>query len=134
MKKIYLLICILAVSLISCDDVDVSADNNFTKVTFKVTSNDENHQAKIRTVFAESGFFKIDKTNTAKKLPYEKSYSASINFSASAALIYEDKSEGTFKNYIINVEILRDNVLYQEKAFTIDYLGKKVDFDVMVNN
>lgn len=132
MKYLYILLCLF---LLSCNDVDFSLDDNnsFSSVTFKVNGKEINHQAKIRTVFIESGFFKFDDTHNVGNLPFKKEYSEEINFAASLSLEYEDKTIKNFNNYLIDIQMFRDNVLIQERAFIIDYLGKKVNFDVMIN-
>ncbi|WP_422091644.1 hypothetical protein [Tenacibaculum ovolyticum] len=132
MKYLYILLCLF---LLSCNDVDFSLDDNnsFSSVTFKVNGKEINHQAKIRTVFIESGFFKFDDTHNVGNLPFKKEYSEEINFAASLSLEYEDKTIKNFNDYLIDIQMFRDNVLIQERAFIIDYLGKKVNFDVMIN-
>ncbi|WP_431166814.1 hypothetical protein [Tenacibaculum halocynthiae] len=131
MKYFYTLLCLF---LLSCNDVDFSLDeSDFSSVTFKVNSNDTNHQAKIRTVFIESGFFKFDDTYDVGSLPFKKSYNGEINFVASLALEYEDKATKNLGNYSIDIQMFRDNILIQERSFVIDHPGKKVSFDVMIN-
>ncbi|PKH51359.1 hypothetical protein CXF68_12020 [Tenacibaculum sp. Bg11-29] len=132
MKYFYTLLCLF---LLSCNDVDFSLDDNnsFSSVTFKVNGKEVNRQAKIRTLFIESGFFKFDDTYNIGNLPFKKGYSEEINFAASLSLEYEDKTIKNFNSYLIDIQMFRDNVLIQERAFMIDYLGKKVNFDVMIN-
>ncbi|MGG8496568.1 hypothetical protein ACQY1Q_09140 [Tenacibaculum sp. TC6] len=132
MKYVYTLLCF--VLLISCNDTEFSLSGNgaISTITFNVTSTSANKSAKIRTVFIESGFFKFDNT-VDTGLPYNKAYSAVINFAASLGFDYEDKTTGTFNNYTITVEILRNNILVEKRDFLIDVSGKKVNLDVMIN-
>lgn len=132
MKYLYLLLSI--VLLTSCSDTNISLnEGNFSTVKFRIINNENNHLAKIRTVFIESGFFKFDGNHETNVFPFEKSYASEINFAATLGLEYEDLTAGDIDSYSITVQMIRDNILIREKLFTITTTNKNISFDAMIN-
>ncbi|CAL2085262.1 hypothetical protein [Tenacibaculum sp. 190524A02b] len=132
MKYLYLLLSIVLFA--SCSDTNLTLnEGNFSTVKFRIINNDNNHQAKIRTVFLESGFFKFDGNHETNVFPFEESYASEINFAANLGLEYEDLTVGDIGSYTITVQMIRDNILIREKLFTITTANKKISFDAVIN-
>jgi len=133
MKRIILLI-ILMVSTVSCVDKEEGlTDGTLTKVIFKVSATGNNHQAKITTVFLESGHFELKKTEDVSSFPYQKEYVNGVNGAANVVLNYKDQTTSHFSPYSINVEIWANNIIIEEKTFYINTSQKEVGLSSVVN-